>query len=207
MRDTETSDTTSNAESKPYCIDDGDDNGPSCVWLMVILAAGIFDTVTDWIAWVFLRNSLLEIPDAFQYIWLGSTIAGTVLLVIVSTKDVIIIIMYEFYYKDIQNHCWIFSEFLLFLNLILEDLPILVMTYIYVVFRTICQQFDQRLDTEIFLRSYLGLFFSASSTCLAIATRMFHVGYRMCYSSSRSRCRCPDLPKKSKLCLQRTGNG
>lgn len=210
MKDTETTDTSSSAESEPYRADDYGDKEPRPTSLLILtIVVGIFDTITDWIAWTSLRYSLLKVPDALQYVWLGSTIAGTVLLVIVSTKDVIYYLNRYSVSSWVQNHgwiqnCgWILSEFLLFLNLILEDLPILVMTYIYVIIQTICQQFDQTLDADNFYKGYLGLFSSALLTCLAIASRTFTC-FRMCFTRGCCQCCCPHLSKKVKLCLQKT---
>ena len=179
--------------------------GVHFVFLVMSLVFGIFDTVTDWIAWASLKSDnygLVEASDALVYTWLGFTIIGTVLLIISLITDV----MYLFF--DIQIGGWnslTVSEFQSFLNLVLEDLPILTLTCVYFVFRHSCHIFDPSFNIQRYASTSTDLFVSGVITYAAILYRTFRTCFRICYSSGRCcgcccECCCPGLPKYEKLC-------
>ena len=181
--------------------------GLQIVILVISFCFGTIDSVTDWIAWESVRNDnygLLEASDILLYIWLGCTIMGTVLLIVSLITDVI----YLCYNIEIAGwNSLTFSEFQSFLNLVLEDLPILTLTCIYVVFRNHCQAYDPSLDAQKTLSSFRELFISGIITYAAIIYRMCRSFYRMCYSSGRCcgyQWCCPDLPESEKLCPKNT---
>ena len=189
------------------CTDVGGKSGKGVqvTFLVISLVFGIFDTVTDWIAWASLKSDnygFLEASDALLYTWLGFTIVGTVLLIISLITDV----MSLFY--DIQAGGWnslTVSEFQSFLTLILEDLPILTLTCTYVVFRNLCQSFDPSLNLQRYSSAFRDLFISGVITYAAILYRTFRTCFRICYSSGRCcgcccECCCPGLPMDKKLC-------
>ena len=61
------------------------------VFLIVSFLFGVFDSFTDWNAWVSLRSDnfgLVQVPEALIQAWLGFTIMGTVLFVVSLLNDV-----------------------------------------------------------------------------------------------------------------------
>ena len=181
---------------------------------IVILAAsiafGLFDTVTDWIAWASLRSDnygLLEASDALIYVWLGFSIVGTVLLAISIITD-LINLRYNITFGGWNPMT--FSEFQSFLNLMLEDLPIIILTCIYIVSRNVCQQFDPSLDTGRVSSSYRELFISILFTLAAVIYRTCRSFGRLCYSRGKfCGCQwcCEGLAESERVCPSDTCAG
>lgn len=183
------------------------------VLTFVSLGIGVFDSYTDWNVWVeFNRRGfvLLQAPDIFVYTWLAFTIMGTLLLVISLLIDIIAwgssgTVCYggfENHHLGLNSLTW--AEILSFLNIMLEDLPILTLTFTYVLLRQqFCAGFDPSEDAGSYAVVYRDLFISGVITATAILYRTGRSFYRVCYSYNG--CCCCKIPEKEqKLCPKGT---
>lgn len=178
------------------------------VLILVSLCIGIFDSYTDWNIWVNLNRSglgLLQASDYFVYPWLAFTIMGTLLVVVSLVVDVLDLVCNLKMCSSGDGWTWGFNsltcgEVLSFLNLLLEDLPILALTCTYVMIRQfLCLGLNPSIDANDYVSEYRDLFISGVVSTAAIIYRTGRSFYRLCYSYGLCRC-CPALDSKEKLC-------
>ena len=181
------------------------------VFLVASFLFGAFDSFTDWNAWVSLRSDnfgLVQFPEALIWAWLGFTIMGTVLFVVSLFNDLMdLLCMSTSKIGGLRYKCYGIlgfnsltrSEILAFLNTTFEDVPLLILTLIYVVIRqVICVGLDPSLNPESYTIDYRDLYISAVVTTAAIIYRTFRSFYRLGYSYER--CYCPAPSQEEKLC-------
>ena len=181
------------------------------VFLIVSFLFGVFDSFTDWNAWVSLRSDnfgLVQVPEALIQAWLGFTIMGTVLFVVSLLNDLMdLLCISTSKIDDLKSKCYgsfgfnslTRSEILAFLNTIFEDVPLLILTCVYVVIRqVICVGVDLSQNPESHTADYRDLYISAVVTTAVIIYRTFRSFYRLGYSHDH--CYCPAPPEEEKLC-------
>ena len=181
------------------------------VFLVASFLFGAFDSFTDWNAWISLRSDnfgLVQFPEALIWAWLGFTIIGTVLFFISLFNDLMDLLCVSTSKIDgLRHKCYgvlgfnslTRSEILAFLNTTFEDVPLLILTLIYVVIRqVICVGLDPSQNPETYTDDYRDLYISAVVTTAAIIYRTFRSFYRLGYSHEH--CYCPAPPAEEKLC-------
>ena len=191
------------------CCDPAKDASEKCgkvvqvVVMFISVCLGILDCYTDWNVWVGVNQNgfgLLQAPEGFVYTWLAFTIMGTILMIVSLIIDVIDL-------ASNGNMCssgdgWTCgfnsltcAEVLTFLNIYLEDLPILILTFTYVLSRQIsCRGYF--IGNHV--SEYRDIFISAVLSTAAILYRTGRSFYRLCYSYGH--CCCPSREEKQRLC-------
>lgn len=183
------------------------------VLTLVSLGVGVFDSYTEWNVWVDLNRRgfvLLQAPDIFVYMWLAFTIMGTLLLVISLLIDIIACGSsgtlcyggFEDCRVGLNPLTW--AEILSFLSIMLEDLPILALTFTYFVLQQqFCAGFDPSEDAGGYAVVYRDLFINGVTSATALLYRTGRSFYRVCYSYNGCYC-CKTPEKKQKLCPKGT---
>ena len=116
--------------------------------LCINLALSVFDCYTDFKVWRTLTNEgfqhpLLEFPPGWATAWLVFTVLGTITAFLVALNEVSL--LWDYYKKDACRSCTgagfnfvTRSEALTLINIIVEDLPLLVLTILYGATRYSC---------------------------------------------------------------------